>query len=52
MESCRFWFNGLAFLMKAQTGMTWRIEFKQLYPSFHLRFGIVYRRGGGVGAGV
>jgi hypothetical protein len=27
-------------------------EFKQLYPSFHLRFGIVYRRGGGVGAGV
>jgi hypothetical protein len=27
-------------------------EFKQLYPSFHLRFGIVYRRRGGVRAGV
>jgi hypothetical protein len=24
MESCRFWFNGLAFLMKAQTRLTWR----------------------------
>jgi hypothetical protein len=24
MASCRFWFNGLAFLMKAQAGLMWR----------------------------